>query len=491
MQRVLTFASSLTKLTEVNSSFDSGVLRIAYHGKNRNGSYIDKQTFERCMNTIYNCPIVCHYDIETDTIGGHDIDLIKDDSGDLRVVNLTTPVGCIPESARVFWDKIEEDNGDINEYLCVDALIWKRQSAYKKLKENGCTEQSMEINIKDGEMVDGIYVIRDFEFTAFTLLGIEPCFESASLEFANEDFKSQMKKMMTELKESFLNIAPTLEDNDIHTHDFSMEGGSANMENNLTNETADAQLDTVNNNAGKNDVTENPENKADFQLENIFRTELSRAVEELDKITYCNAEYPRYHVDDYDKELNEVYVWDADDWMLYGMSYATEGDVVIVDKESKKRKKYVIADFEDGDAQTSPFAEVFSTVREYASDKAEYVENYEKAKSEINSLEAKVEDLEQFKNDVEARDMANKKNDIIERFIDLQGIEEFELLKSNLTNTDLSSIEEKCFAIRGKNVKPLNAGTNTPGNAKIHIEKESKFSSYREPYGGVVEKYSK
>ena len=80
----LTFASSLMKLCEVNSSFDSGVLRIAYPGKNRNGSFISKQTFEKCIESIYNCPIVTNYDRDTDTLGGHDMDVVTDKDGNLK-----------------------------------------------------------------------------------------------------------------------------------------------------------------------------------------------------------------------------------------------------------------------------------------------------------------------------------------------------------------------------------------------------------------------
>ena len=63
----MTYASSLTNLCEVNSSFDTGILRICYTGENRNGSSISKRAIERSLPTIYNCPIVCHYDRETDT----------------------------------------------------------------------------------------------------------------------------------------------------------------------------------------------------------------------------------------------------------------------------------------------------------------------------------------------------------------------------------------------------------------------------------------
>lgn len=48
----LVFSSGIDKLTEHNSSFDRGVLKVCYVGKNRNGSFISKETFERCMKSI-------------------------------------------------------------------------------------------------------------------------------------------------------------------------------------------------------------------------------------------------------------------------------------------------------------------------------------------------------------------------------------------------------------------------------------------------------
>lgn len=129
----IVFSSGISNLVEKNSSFDSGVLRVAYTGKNRNNSFISKETYERCIQSIYNCPIVCNYDRETDTIGSHDIELVSTDDGGMKIVNITQPVGVIPESAKYWWEEIE-DNSGVHEYLCVDALIWKRQEAYRKSK---------------------------------------------------------------------------------------------------------------------------------------------------------------------------------------------------------------------------------------------------------------------------------------------------------------------------------------------------------------------
>ena len=82
---------------------------------------------------------------------------------------MTQPVGVIPESANYWWETYEDKNVS-REYLCVDALIWKRQEAYQKIKDNVVTDESMEIKVLDGRMKDGVYVIDAFEFLAFCLL---------------------------------------------------------------------------------------------------------------------------------------------------------------------------------------------------------------------------------------------------------------------------------------------------------------------------------
>ena len=102
----LTFASSLTRLCSINSSFDQGILKIAYEGDNRNKSHISKEAFIKSLPTIYNCPLVCNYDRETDTLGGHDMEVVRDGDGTLRIINSTTPVGCIPESAKTWFEEV-------------------------------------------------------------------------------------------------------------------------------------------------------------------------------------------------------------------------------------------------------------------------------------------------------------------------------------------------------------------------------------------------
>ena len=83
----LQYATSLTDICKLNSSFDKATLRICYPGENRNRSYISKETLTKCIPTLFNCPLVTHYDRDTDSLGGHDIEVVKDRDDNLKIVN--------------------------------------------------------------------------------------------------------------------------------------------------------------------------------------------------------------------------------------------------------------------------------------------------------------------------------------------------------------------------------------------------------------------
>lgn len=504
----LTFASSLTKLCEINSSFDSGMLRIAYPGLNRNGSFISKETFEKCVKTIFNCPVVCHYDRETDTLGGHDMELVRDASGMVRLVNLTTPVGLVPESAHWQWCDFEEEDGTVHEYLCVDVLLWKRQEAYQKIKEDGITAHSMEITVKSGERIDGVYYIYDFEFTAFALIGVAPCFEGSALEtFAKQDFKQQLSDMMQELKESFSSVTTSQEDDNIHPQNDSMEGGEKVLDEKMelvamygidvdnldfsledfTVEELKEKFEAMKQVDPAQDGDPAPQN--DFALSSNISEELCRAIESV-KIQREWGECCRYWYVDYDADVQEVYCWEVSDWLLYGFHYEMNGDSVVIDFESKKRKKYVIADFDEGE-QPSPFVQVFAQMEQKLHDDAEWEAKYQTASHTIESMEEELDQLRQFKQDtVEAQAKADL-DAVFERFTDLNGVDAFEALRTacdeDCMKYDVETLEEKCFAIRGRNGSAA-LFSHDPKTTKLKVDKEaSDFSD--SPYGGIVEKY--
>jgi len=492
----LTYSSSLSKLCEANASFDSGVLRVAHTNGNRNGSYISKATFERCMQSIYNCPVVCRYDRETDEIGGHDLELAEKD-GQLQIINVTQPVGIIPESSQVYWENIEEEDGSVHEYLCVDVLLWKRQEAYQKIKANGITEESMEISIKEGTMKDGVFVIENFEFTAFCLLGtVEPCFPSSSLlMFSKEDFKAQLDDMMREFKDSVQNYSKgenkVLDQKkelmaqyglskdmlDFSIEDFTLEELSEKFE----AITAAAVGDPEEQPADQNDDDAGVEET--FALAEQFRGELTEALSK-ETVETCFGEMSRYWYMDYDGEAMEVYCYDQKDWKLYGFSYSMNGDNVIVDFDSKKRKKMAVVDFDEGEQQAA-FADVFSAIStQYADSESKWTEKYQTASDTIATLEGELNSLRKFKDETEQSAMAQAREDIFAQFEDLAGIEAFEALRESCEKYSTDDLEEKCFSIRGrKQSGKFSLQTKAP---KLPIEKSNTAT---DPYGGIFAKY--
>lgn len=495
----ITFSSTLTDLCERNSSFDSATLRIAYPGVNANKCSIEKSVFEKCMGTIYNCPIVCNYMRDEDKLGGHDIELVRDDEDDsIKIVNITTPVGCVPESARTYWKEIEEKDGTKREYLCADVLLWKRQEAYRKIKKDGITAQSMEIKIKDGKLVNGIYEIYDFEFTAFALIGETPCFESAALEFSKHEFKKQLSQMMQEIKNNFTEGVTSKED-DIK---FSLEGGKRVVEekNKLIKEygiDADS-LDFSIDELTTEELKEKLENiKADktFSLAEELKKELQSSVRE-EKIQKQWGEMSRYCYVDFDEEKHEVYCLDSEDWLLYGFTYtvAEDGDSYVINWETKTHKKYVIVDFAENEKaeDVSPIKDAVSAIEEAADGKTALADELEETKKALAekeeafvSLEKEVEELRKFKAGIEEEKKKQERENVFSKFSDLEGVEAFEQLREG-TDLDISALEEKCFALRGRNVVVKSEADSDRKATKLIVDKSNVSA---EPYGGIFFKY--
>lgn len=496
----LEYDSAISDLEPVNSSFDKGVLRICYTGANRNKTYFSKSVLERSIPTLYNCPIVAHYYREDGSIGGHDVEVITDYDNKLRLVNLTQPVGVIPESAKVYFENVEEENGMIHEYLCAEVLLWKRQEAYKAIKENGVTAESMEITVKDGERIDDVYVVNDFEFTAFALLGdCEPCFEGASLQMSfadfSQEFKSEFSEMMREFKE--FNLATASDSEEVDDKN-SEKGGCENLE--------DKNLETF----------ENTEEVVDKAIEEYKDEETAEAVDEVEEqaneefalnsnlresiyaafagkvVSTEWGEMEQYCIVDYDIEASMVYAWDTVDWLLYGFSYTMDGDVAVVDFDSKKRMKYVIVEFDEGDTQDSPFAFAYDQMAEFVKKSNEHTSEmeskYNDASEKIEAMSTELNDLRLFKSSVEAASDQAKRDELFAQFADLNDVEEFMALVADSSDYEFDALEEKCYAIRGRNMK-LNFSNKDTRTPRLPINVGEKDPEEELPYNGVVEKY--
>lgn len=196
----LSFVKDKLSFTK-NSSFHEAVVRIFCPGENDNGMYFGKKSIENALWSLKNIPLVGLYKEDKDDFGGHEYKykIDKKNKKTLTVFN-TTPYGVIPESAKQ-WFEVVEENGIKKEYLCSECLFWKRQNGYELLKEKGKFSVSMEIDVKDGQFSDEtqLYEVNDFIFTAIAILGseTEPCFKSAQVQLfsKNEDYSDMMKDL--------------------------------------------------------------------------------------------------------------------------------------------------------------------------------------------------------------------------------------------------------------------------------------------------------
>lgn len=508
---MIPYSSTIYGIQEVDNRFDRGILRIAYHGKNRNMSRIGKDAFERAAKTAVNCPIVCRYDRDEDELGGHDVELVEKDGG-YRLVNSTTPVGVVPESAGFWWETFVDSHG-AHEYFCTDVLIWKRQEAYEKIRENGITEESMEINVLNGSSApDGYYDIFDFEFTAFCLLGnVEPCFEGAALElFSISDMQESYSRMLEDMKESAEQIQHSfsfhIDDNvtgaDIHK-DAIPEGVREDLdqkkemmakfgltEDDLDFSIEDAEIEGL---EEKLKVAKDKKDAESFALTaEQFREEIMAELCTQVVMTEWGEDQKWWYID-YDMDAMEVYCYDVMSWNIYGIPYTVNGDSIALDYGCAKRKKVKYEDFEDGEAVEygSVIFDVIHRASKYAEesqmkrDEETWSAKYDAKIAEYDAAAKELNELRQYKLSIEAEERRVAIDETFGKFECLNGIEAFEALKTDCSDMSIEDIEEKCFAIKGRSMTFSAAQPST-----VRIPVSAHVQTDKTPYGGLVEKYN-
>lgn len=497
--------ASVSDIKEINSSFASGSLKVMYLGANRNGSFFSRESVEKALPTLHNVPIVCHWDDEAGEIGGHDVEVVASEDGSLRLKNLTEPCGVVPEHAQFRFVEEEDDEGVSHVYLEIDGvLLWKRQDVYRHIIDDlgGKVKHSMEITVIDGAVdSSGYYNVHNFEFTALCLLeNCEPCFQGSELElFSARNFKNRMEEMMCDLKEYMKQFDTPNGVEDKHLTEGGEEALEEKMElvakYGIDIDTLDFCIDdyTVEELEKKFNEMKNPDgangsNAGNFELASNLFEEIRTALS-AETVTREWGVSERYCYVDCDLTASEVYVWDTEDWLLYGLPYAMNGDKVSIDFACKKRKKYAIIDFDEGE-QDSPFASMFKLLEEKAHNAVELEEKYTAASEQVASMESELAELRKFRDETKESELKSQRKAIFARFEDLNGIEAFENLKSNCDSYSLEDLEEKCYAIRGRHGTTAKFSAE-PGQVKIVVPQNTKDDFASEPYGGIVEKYSK
>lgn len=188
-------------------------------------------------------------------------------------------------------------------------------------------------------------------------------------------------------------------------------------------------------------------------------------------ITYADewGTWPRYCYTDYDPVACEVYAYDNEDWNLYGFKYSMNGDNVVIDFESKTRKKIAFVDFDNGDMQFS------------------YKHLLDSANARFDAVAGEVTALREYKHGVESEARKAQENEVFDRFTDLAEDERFINLKDNCADLTIDEIEDKCFAIRGRNAQVKFSQNTAP--IRLPVEGDHKAVDNDEPYNGLFVEY--
>lgn len=169
-------------------------IKVLYLGKNRNGSFIDKNTAIQMANSLPGTPIVAAWRKDVEDFGDHG-HVITIEDGEIKFACKTIPYGFVAPNARVWFQKFvdtdEFGNETEHEYMMTTGYLWTGQfEEVQKAVEEG-QPQSMEL---DEETLDGhwandaksgmdFFIINDAVFSKLCILGddVEPCFEGASV----------------------------------------------------------------------------------------------------------------------------------------------------------------------------------------------------------------------------------------------------------------------------------------------------------------------
>lgn len=472
---------------------------IGTYGLNRNNSNIDRDAFERASNSIFNTPLIGEYSESIEDFKGHGGKIEITDEG-IKYIQTTRPYGVIPESCNPRWEMTE----DKKEYYVCDAIIWtERYEESKKVLENNCN-QSMEINLVNFEIKNGVTNIKDFTFSALCILGedTEPCFESAKIVYSlnKDEFNKEFSLLLNNIKNINKKEGDNVGKEEILEKYSHLANGSfaikeqyeslvSNLE--ISNEELEKQLFSL----------------STHQISMSIREQLSGRVKSKTDRWGDKYDYQEFYLVDVIPSENMAVVEDNENYYRhYGVAYSFNGDNLVLDYDNAKR--YVRGDwrtFNEGEQEIAPnpmvaqyekdmFEKFEAKINELKeSFKPLETEEYKELSSKFEALQKEKDELYQYKNDILTSKRKAEEEALFGKFEELSDSEEFTQLKEKASEMELEEIEVKLFALLGK--KNFSLKQNEKNNKKDNTNKiplgfstdNSKKSE--ESYGGLFEKY--
>lgn len=440
----------------LNSEFTKAKAYILYYGENRNKSRMSKETVENAFSSLYNVPVVAEWIEKKEDFGTHGGKIIISDEG-IEFVQTTKPYGLVPESCNPRWEMVED-----KEYLVADIILWSGR--YQELEKtvDEFSNQSMEINVFEGEYseTDKVYDITKFEFSALTLLGqtVEPCFEQAKVvAYGLDEFKSEMDEMFKNYK--------------LFT--------SEDKEDNKQTEEFEKETDKI----AQDKSTEKFELTMRDKLEKLQDALPDERVEEDDE--WVSSTY--YWVMDFDSNYvyisRDIYVADgANEYKHFRAKYQfNEDDTATIDKSTFEEIFNQWLTKAEMDIIEEERNSIVMSLKEENTNLSNKVAEFE---STISEKDKTISELQEYKNKNEFEINKFDIESLLEEFEStLAEIEEFKVLKENINKSfeknelfmNLDALEKELYAIEGRiKHKSVSTKQKKQNFSRVSIETEVK-----------------
>ena len=206
---------------DINPLMQKCEIKVFYLGRNRNGSYINRETALQMSKTLRGTPIVAAYNKDKEDFGDHS-HIMHIEDGEITFSVKTIPYGFVSPDAEVwfqnFTDTDEFGNTVERTYLMTTGYLWSGQFEELTKVINEGQPQSMELDVEslqghwatDNNLGIDFFIINDATFSKLCILGdnVEPCYEGASVtspevskNFAQgQEFQQTLFTMMNDLQ---------------------------------------------------------------------------------------------------------------------------------------------------------------------------------------------------------------------------------------------------------------------------------------------------
>lgn len=426
MPKVLNFNSMVSDYEIVNPEFARVKVYVCYAGRNRNKSSIDERVLEKMSQSIYGVPMVAEYDKEHNCFKGHGGKVEITDEG-IDFVETTVPYGFVDPKTPVFYEEVTELDGITkHNYLCCYAYLWYKRypevESVLRNQDNKKIGQSMEIEVESYEIDEDDYcVIKDGHFSALTMLGVEPCFESASV---TSKFSKDESDIWEEMINSFKKFSAEDEAED-DEEEFKKKKKCSEDEDEDSEQEEDFKK--------KKRCSEDEEDSEHDDNEDEEFKKRKKCSEDEDeefkKKKKCSEQEDNEEEDEEEYKKKKKCSEDEDDEEFKKKKKCAEDEEDEEDEEFKKKRKCSSEEYE---AKISELMEEYSTL---SSEYYALIGKYNALESEVLELRAYKEEKEHEAKEIELEE------EVFSKFEDLKQIEgykdiydaRFELSKEDLT----------------------------------------------------------